>query len=125
MRKSLARNAESTKVKDKYTNKIDNQGLLSSIENIMSGAKSMGEKYGTDFTDALLNAMNNKGKIDFSDIFAEINPTEFLELYNMDPKDLQAALGLSDEDLKNLGAKGADLAADFKKNFINGFEGYE
>lgn len=125
MRKSLARNAESTKVKDKYTNKIDNQGLLTSIENIMSGAKSMGEKYGTDFTDALLNAMNNKGKIDFSDIFADINPNEFLELYNMDPKDLQEALGLSDEDLKNLGAKGADLAADFKKNFINGFEGYE
>ena len=72
----------------------------------MKGGQKLGEQYGTDFTDALLNSITAQdGKVDLSGVFADLSPSEYLNLSDLasDPKRLQETMGLTDEDLVVLG----------------------
>ena len=111
MRQEIARVRAEAEIKDNYAGKIDESSLLSSVENIMKGGQKLGEQYGTDFTDALLNSITAQdGKVDLSGMFADLSPSEYLNLSDLasDPKRLQEAMGLTDEDLVVLGENWAE-----------------
>ena len=111
MRQEIARVRAEAEIKDNYAGKIDESSLLSSVENIMKGGQKLGEQYGTDFTDALLNSITAQdGKVDLSGVFADLSPSEYLNLSDLasDPKRLQEVMGLTDEDLVVLGENWAE-----------------
>lgn len=111
MRQEIARVRAEAEIKDNYAGKIDESSLLSSVENIMKGGQKLGEQYGTDFTDALLNSITAQdGKVDLSGVFADLSPSEYLNLSDLasDPKRLQETMGLTDEDLVVLGENWAE-----------------
>ena len=111
MRQEIARVRAEAEIKDNYAGKIDESSLLSSVENIMKGGQKLGEQYGTDFTDALLNSITAQdGKVDLSGVFADLSPSEYLNLSDLasDPNRLQEVMGLTDEDLVVLGENWAE-----------------
>lgn len=111
MRQELARVRAEAEIKDSYAGKIDESSLLGSVENIIKGGQKLGEQYGTDFTDALLNSITAQdGKVDLSGVFADLSPSEYLNLSDLasDPKRLQETMGLTDEDLVVLGENWAE-----------------
>lgn len=121
MRQEIARVRAEKEIKEKYAGQIDDSKILDNIENIIKGGQKLGEQYGTDFTDALLNSITAKdGKIDLSGVFADLSPSEYLNFSDLasDPKKLQEAMGLSDEDLVILGKNWA-------QKIQEGLVGYE
>jgi len=111
MRQEIARVRAEAEIKDNYAGKIDESSLLGSVENIIKGGQKLGEQYGTDFTDALLNSITAQdGKVDLSGVFADLSPSEYLNLSDLasDPKRLQETMGLTDEDLVVLGENWAE-----------------
>ena len=61
------------------------------------------KKYGINFDEAFFDAVASGGDFDFSEMFADISPSEFEKMWNLTPEDWQAALGLTDEELDALG----------------------
>lgn len=121
MRKQLAILAKTEKIKADYADELDTETDLTAIEKVIESATAAGEKYGTDFTDAILNSMTANGEMDFSSLYADLDPTEVAELYSMSDDDLYTMFG-GEAALADLGFKTAE---DFAKHFKDGLEGYE
>lgn len=121
MRKQLAILAKTEKIKKKYADELNSDADLAAIETVIEKATVAGEKFGTDFTDVILNSMTADGKMDFSSLYADLDPTEVAELYSMSDDELYAMFGGA-EALADLGFKKAE---DFAKHFKDGLEGYE
>ena len=121
MRKQLAILAKTEEIKAKYADELDTESDLEAIGKVIESATAAGEKYGTDFTDAILNSMTANGEMDFSSLYADLDPTEVAELYSMSDDDLYTMFG-GEEALADLGFKKAE---DFAKHFKDGLEGYE
>ena len=125
MRRELAAKAERDKIEAKYAeeHKGDNDALAQSLQDLVTDAADFGNSYGTNFTNAMLVSIANGTKeLDFSNIFADINPEEYVKLMNMDATALQESMGLTDEELDKLGYGSAE---EFKTAFQKGFENWE
>ena len=84
--------------------------------------KQLGEKYGADFRDAILNAITADNKeLKLDNLFAQIDPREYEELSKMDASQWKEALGLTDEEFSKIGL---DSSETFAKNFQQALENY-
>ena len=123
MRKALVENLKEQEIKDKYTNDLDSSGQLSSLNELVKGAKDAGDKYGTDFTDAVLNSFSSEDKkMDFSSLFADINPSEYAEMSALTDQEILDMFGMTDEKLQEAGY---GSATEFAENFRAGLDGYK
>ena len=116
MREELARIAKEEEITNKYKDKLDGKDALDNISNIIGAGSAAGAKYGTDFTDAFLQSMaNGDKKIDLSSSFAELDPEEVESIMALDNKDVASALGMDEEDWKDMGyASSAEFGEAFK-----------
>ena len=123
MREQLARQKRTNEIKEKYAGQINEQDQINALGKLMDGAKTAGQKYGTDFTDALLNSLTDENHvIDFSSLFAEIDPSEYAELTAMSDQEILDMIGMDEEVLKNAGYTSAE---EFITNFKAGLNNYE
>ena len=107
-----------------YTDEnIENQQqepTLDFIENLNQAqynAAVLGEQYGTDFSQALLNAISSETKeFDLSSTFARLDPNEVGELQSLSTEQLMQMFGLSEESILQLGFEsGEQFATNFQK----------
>ena len=123
MREELARVAKEEEITKKYKDKLDGQGALDNIGEIIGAGTAAGAKYGTDFTDAFLQSMaNGNKKIDLSSSFAELDPNEVESIMGTEDKDIATMLGMGEEDWK---AMGYTSSAEFGKAFKEGLTNWE
>lgn len=111
----------------KYEKKAQEPTLdfISNLNQATSNATTLGAKYGTDFSQALLNAISSKTKeFDLSSTFARLDPTEVSELQGIasDPNKLAQMFGLSEDNIKQLGFSSAKQ---FTDNFKAGLKDYK
>ena len=113
----------STGVAEAADESIDNmsKGVTQTVLNLenqlqISAAKA-GEKYGTDFSMALLNSLSSpEHKIDLTDVTG-LDPDEAKNLANMSQEDFMKMFGLSQEALQMVGdATIEELYQSFKKS---------
>lgn len=99
---------------------------ISFIDNLNQGqynAAVVGAKYGTDFSQALLNAISSKTKeFDLSGLFNRIDPDEYAELTSLDTNQLMTLFNFSEEDIKQMGFESGQQFAD---NFKAGLKNYK
>lgn len=113
----------STGVAESADASIDNmskgvtQSVLSLENQLQMSAAKAGEKYGTDFSMALLNALSDpKHKINLTDVMG-LDPDEAKNLANMSQEDFMKMFGLSQESLQMVGdATIEELYQSFKKS---------
>lgn len=129
MRRQIAQWAMMEDIKadfeDKYgTDSTTGKDAIASLDKLVAGGSAYGEKFGVDFTGAILSSIGsgNFENIDFSNIFNAIDPNEMKTLEGLDSTELLTALGLSEQDIENLGY---DSAADFSDAFQSGLEDYD
>lgn len=123
MREELARVAKEEEITKKYKDKLDGEGALDNIGEIIGAGTTAGAKYGTDFTDAFLQSMaNGDKKIDLSSSFAELDPNEVEGIMGTEDKDIATLLGIGEEDWK---AMGYTSSAEFGKAFKEGLTDWE
>ena len=126
MRQALAAKAEREKIEKNYTtrNQATNKEIAESLAFVAAGSDLAGQRYGADFTSAILSEIQNgpDEKIDLSNTFSALTRKEKDELSNMSDEDLLKMFNLNPEDLNNVGYKSAE---DFAKAFKKGLEDYE
>lgn len=126
MRQALAAKAEREKIEKDYTtkNQATNKEIAESLAFVAAGSDLAGQRYGADFTSAILSEIQNgpDEKIDLSSTFSALTRKEKDELSNMSDEDLLKMFNLNPEDLNNVGYKSAE---DFAKAFKKGLEDYE
>ena len=128
MRKQLYDKAWNEWTSQQAEQQLDVNQILSPLEKALSGAKEYGKRYGTDFSDALLNALDSKTKeFDFSDVFARLDPNEVNEMVvdafdNQFDGSLLERFGLSEDDVKALGYKDSQ---EFAQAFVDGLNNWE
>lgn len=126
MRQALAAKAEREKIEKQYTakNGADNKKIAESLAFVAAGTDLAGQRYGADFTSAILTEIQNgpDNKIDLSSTFSSLSQSEKDELSNMSEEDLLKTFNLNEDDLKNLGYKSSK---DFAKAFKEGLSEYE
>lgn len=113
----------STGVTEAADTSIDNmskgitQSVLSLENQLQMSATKAGEKYGTDFSMALLNALSDpEHKINLTDVTG-LDPDEAKNLANMSQEDFMKMFGLSQESLQMVGdATIEELYQSFKKS---------
>ena len=99
--------------------------FISNLNQATTNAATLGAKYGTDFSDALLNAISSETKsFDLSSVYARLDPNEVAELKGVsnDPQALAKMFGLSEENITKLGFASAQQFAD---NFRAGLKDYK
>lgn len=96
------------------------QAVLNLENQLQMSASKAGEKYGADFSMALLNALSNpEHKIDLSKVTG-IDEDEAKQLANISPKDFMQMFGLSSETLQMVGdATIEQLYQSFKESAAN------
>lgn len=126
MRQALAAKAEREAIEEKYASEseAENKKIAESLAFVAAGADLAGERYGADFTSAILTEIQNgpDDKIDLSSTFSALTQGEKDELANLSNDDLLKMFNLNEDDLKNLGYKSSE---DFAKAFKAGLEDYE
>ena len=110
MRKEIAKQVAMQKITSEATKSIEGSGanidsLKEALNNIISGGSKAGEKYGADFSSAILDAIAKQDfkTLDFSNLFAELTPEEMAELSGMDKEGILGMLGVSESDLTTAG----------------------
>lgn len=97
-------------------------------ESMIEKGSEAGKKYGTDFTDALLNAFTDPNKkINLTSIFKDFSPSEVEEIRQMTTQEIVDLFGADEETLKDWGYTDAYGKADeekFASSVKGGFEGY-
>ena len=124
MRRELAIYAKQQDLSKKFQDKVDQTELIKNLETIMDSAQDFGRKYGTDFTDALLNsfAQGKQTKIDLSSIYGDLSEEEITKISGLSAEDLTKALGLTESTLKQIGYSSA---SEFALAFKNGLLDYK
>lgn len=126
MRREIAKQLAMQKITDEYaaTNGEDNglQNKLDALESAVSGNQGA-DKYGADFTNALLNSMSAQDfeKIDLSSYFGKISQSEFDKLSDISTEDALALFGLSAEQVETLGYESADSFAEAVRSGMEGW----
>lgn len=106
MRAAIYQQAASQKINKNVAEGLTEEDILKPIENLMNSAKQAGYKYGTDFTDAMLNALADKdSKFDFSSVFNRLDPNEVNEMISMSGEELRQFFGITDEVINKIGVE--------------------
>lgn len=105
------------------TKKLSESSLKTDLQNIMEKGTVAGQKYGIDFTNALLNVITESShQMDLSKLFVELSPSEVQELLNLDEEHLQEMFGFSEDELKRMGYESWE---EFKAGFDLGLSSYK
>lgn len=121
MLKSLAELSQQRKAIDEVVSSI-NSIDVDTLDKLAKGAKEAGEKYGVDFTNALLaSIVNNDQTIDFSSIFKKLRIEDRDSLSAMNQDELMNFLGIKEEDLISLSRFNAET---FHKAWVDALREY-
>ena len=124
MRREIAKQIAMEKITADATESVGNNdldGLKNALTNIIDGGSKAGEKYGADFSSAILNAIANENfeTLDFSNLFSELSPEEMAELSGMDKDGILGMLGISEDDLTAAGYNVDTFVAAFSSALEN------
>ena len=124
MRREIAKQIAMEKITADATESVGNNdldGLKNALTNIIEGGSKAGEKYGADFSSAILDAISNENfeTLDFSGLFSELSPEEIAELSGMDKDGILGMLGISEEDLTAAGYNVDTFVAAFSSALEN------
>ena len=128
MRKMIAQTYAQQKLIDSLGEGLDNfdqDAYEASLQKLVDGANSLGDAFGgADFTTTILNQLaQGTESIDLSTLFNQLSPDDIAQLKGLQNKDeLLEALGLTEEDLANLGVTDAEA---WYNSFIASLNSYD
>lgn len=128
MRKMVAQTYDQQKLIESLGEGLDNfdqDAYEASLQKLVDGANSLGDAFGkADFTTAILNQLAQRTEfIDLSSLFGQLSPDDIAQLKGLQDKDeLLEALGLTEEDLANLGITDAEA---WYNSFIASLNSYD
>ena len=128
MRKMIAQTYAQQKLIDSLGEGLDNfdqDAYEASLQKLVDGANSLGDAFGgADFTTTILNQLaQGTESIDLSTLFNQLSPDDIAQLKGLQNKDeLLEALGLTKEDLANLGVTDAEA---WYNSFIASLNSYD
>lgn len=97
--------------------------FAANLNQAIVNAQTLGAQYGVDFSDALLNAIEDKThQFDLTSLFVRLNPNQVGELSSLNTEQLSKMFGMTEQNIKDLGFESAQQFAD---NFKSALEGYE
>jgi hypothetical protein len=101
MRREIARQVAMQQITDNYSgsvegNQTDLDTLKIALNTMLDGTAQAAEKYGADFSGAILDAIANEDfdTLDFSSLFSELSPEEMAELSGLSSQGILDMLGL-------------------------------
>ena len=128
MRKMIAQTYAQQELIDSLGEGLDNfdqDAYEASLQKLVDGANSLGDAFGgADFTTTILNQLaQGTESIDLSALFNQLSPDDIAQLKGLQNKDeLLEALGLTKEDLANLGVTDAEA---WYNSFIASLNSYD
>lgn len=128
MRKMIAQTYAQQKLIDSLGEGLDNfdqDAYEASLQKLVDGANSLGDAFGgADFATTILNQLaQGTESIDLSTLFNQLSPDDIAQLKGLQNKDeLLEALGLTKEDLANLGVTDAEA---WYNSFIASLNSYD
>lgn len=128
MRKMIAQTYAQQQLIDSLGEGLDNfdqDAYEASLQKLVDGANSLGDTFGgADFATTILNQLaQGTESIDLSTLFNQLSPDDIAQLKGLQNKDeLLEALGLTKEDLANLGVTDADA---WYNSFIASLNSYD
>lgn len=128
MRKMIAQTYAQQKLIDSLGEGLDNfdqDAYEASLQKLVDGANSLGDAFGgADFATTILNQLaQGTESIDLSTLFNQLSPDDIAQLKGLQNKDeLLEALGLTEEDLANLGVTDAEA---WYNSFIASLNSYD
>ena len=128
MRKMIAQTYAQQKLIDSLGEGLDNfdqDTYEASLQKLVDGANSLGDAFGgADFATTILNQLaQGTESIDLSTLFNQLSPDDIAQLKGLQNKDeLLEALGLTKEDLANLGVTDAEA---WYNSFIASLNSYD
>lgn len=128
MRKMIAQTYAQQKLIDSLGERLDNfdqDAYEASLQKLVDGANSLGDAFGgADFATTILNQLaQGTESIDLSTLFNQLSPDDIAQLKGLQNKDeLLEALGLTKEDLANLGVTDAEA---WYNSFIVSLNSYD
>lgn len=128
MRKMIAQTYAQQKLIDSLGEGLDNfdqDAYEASLQKLVDGANSLGDAFGgADFATTILNQLaQGTESIDLSALFNQLSPDDIAQLKGLQNKDeLLEALGLTKEDLANLGVTDAEA---WYNSFIASLNSYD
>lgn len=105
--------SEIGKEKENWLNSPYGKGIENYLEDLVDGASELGNEYGGNFVDALLDAVSTK-KLDLSNVLGDLTESEKNELLALDADSLVKKLGIDADTLEALGLGSAEA---FEKAF--------
>lgn len=124
MRQAIAEKAKMKELIDSAKDELNQEDYEESLKNFVDATKKLGDAFGGDFTETLLNNLI-QGKtetLDLSNLFGQISPEEKDKLAGMSENQLKEVLGLSDEDFQNLGFKSGKAFAESSKEALRDYD---
>lgn len=128
MRKMIAQTYAQQELIDSLGEGLDNfdqDAYEASLQKLVDGANSLGDAFGgADFATTILNQLaQGTESIDLSALFNQLSPDDIAQLKGLQNKDeLLEALGLTKEDLANLGVTDAEA---WYNSFIASLNSYD
>lgn len=128
MRKMIAQTYAQQELIDSLGEGLDNfdqDAYEASLQKLVDGANSLGDAFGgADFATTILNQLaQGTESIDLSALFNQLSPDDIAQLKGLQNKDeLLEALGLTKEDLANLGVADAEA---WYNSFIASLNSYD
>lgn len=128
MRKMIAQTYAQQELIDSLGEGLDNfnqDAYEASLQKLVDGANSLGDAFGgADFATTILNQLaQGTESIDLSALFNQLSPDDITQLKGLQNKDeLLEALGLTKEDLANLGVTDAEA---WYNSFIASLNSYD
>lgn len=99
------------------------QNAISLLDQLQNNGAVAGEKYGTDWSNAVLNYLSSKGeKFDLSSTFARLDPEEVKSMREMSTQEIQNMLDVTDQALGEFGAGTAKQAAEKFQNALKNYQ---
>lgn len=99
------------------------QNAISLLDQLQNNGAVAGEKYGTDWSNAVLNYLSSKGeKFDLSSTFARLDPEEVKSMREMSTQEIQNMLDVTDQALGEFGAGTAEQAAEKFQNALKNYQ---
>lgn len=110
MRREIAKQVAMQGITNNYSESVGSNAdgldqLKTALDTMLSGAAKAADKYGADFSGAILDAIANEDfdSLDFSGLFSELSPEEMAELAGLDSQGILDMLGLDAPTLQALG----------------------
>ena len=110
MRREIAKQVAMQGITNSYSESVGSNAdgldqLKTALDTMLSGAEKAADKYGVDFSGAILDAIANEDfdSLDFSGLFSELSPEEMAELSGLSSQGILDMLGLDAATLQALG----------------------